>query len=164
LRTVPSVNALRAFLQAHTEAPIRQGRLESLWEQLVGGVILGEPEEAQQIVKQVRSNLVEQTPARRVARTSRPGWSELVSASEGLLRRSWSDMTSRYGDWGRNGVMAVATRHLGWRLIEVVREIPGLSYRAAAQGIRQFWKHLAKHPEQEAFRKALLMQMLNLQI
>ena len=58
----------------------------------------------------------------------------------------------------------LATRHLGWRLIEVVREIPGLSYGAAAQGIRQFWKHLTKHPEQEAFRKALLMQMLNLQI
>ena len=96
--------------------------------------------------------------------TRPPGWSELVSASEGLLGRSWSDMTSRYGDWGRNGVMAVATRHLGWRLIEVVREIPGLSYGAAAQGIRQFWKHLAKHPEQEAFRKALLMQMLNVQI
>jgi len=53
---------------------------------------------------------------------------------------------------------------LGWRLIEVVREIPGLSHGAAAQGIRQFWKHLAKHPEQEALRKALLMQMLNLQI
>jgi len=60
--------------------------------------------------------------------------------------------------------MAVATRHLGWRLIEVVREIPGLSYGAAAQGIRQFWKHLSKHPEQEAFRKALLKEMLNLQI
>ena len=58
----------------------------------------------------------------------------------------------------------LATRHLGWRLIEVVREIPGLSHGAAAQGIRQFWKHLAKHPEQEALRKALLMQMLNLQI
>jgi hypothetical protein len=26
-------------------------------------------------------------------------------------------------DWGRNGLTAVATRHLGWRLIEVVREI-----------------------------------------
>jgi len=93
------------------------------------------------------------------------GRSKLVLLlKEGLLGRSWSDMTSRYGDWGRNGVMAVATRHLGWRLIEVVREIPGLSHGAAAQGIRQFWKHLAKHPEQEAFRKALLMQMLNIQI
>jgi len=65
---------------------------------------------------------------------------------------------------GRNGVMAVATRHLGWRRIEGMREIPGLSYGAAAQGIRQCWKHLPKHPEQGAFRKALLNEMLNLQL
>jgi hypothetical protein len=46
----------------------------------------------------------------------------------------------------------------------VVREIPGLSYGAAAQGIWQFWKHLPEHPEQEAFSNALLNQILNLQI
>ena len=32
---------------------------------------------------------------------------------------------------------AVATRHLGWRLMEVVRQMPGVKYAAAAQGIRR---------------------------
>jgi hypothetical protein len=46
----------------------------------------------------------------------------------------------------------------------VGREIPGLRSGAAAQGIRQFWKQLREHPEQEAFRKALLNQVFNMQI
>jgi len=109
--------------------------------------------------------LVEQTPARRVARTSRPAWSERVPANEGLLGRSGSDMTSRCGDWvgvqwrdgGGDAPPGLATDR-------GVRETPGLSYGAAAQGIRQCWKHLPRHPEQEAFRKALRKEMLNLQI
>ena len=32
-----------------------------------------------------------------------------------------------------------AIRHLGWRLSEVVQEVPGLSYNAAAQGSRRIW-------------------------
>jgi len=43
--------------------------------------------------------------------------------------------------------MAVATPHLRWRLVEVVREIPGLSDGAAAQGIRRFLGQLA--PDQD---------------
>ena len=45
-----------------------------------------------------------------------------------------------YGDWGRDGTMAVVTRHLGWRLVEVVRQVRGLKYAAAAQRIRRFWR------------------------
>ena len=70
----------------------------------------------------------------------------------------------QYGDWGRNGLMAVATRHLGWRLVEVVREIPGLGYSAAAQGIRRFWSQLPKDPGKERFRRGLLAQMSNVKI
>ncbi|MFM7100869.1 MAG: hypothetical protein ACKO3N_06835 [Verrucomicrobiota bacterium] len=44
-------------------------------------------------------------------------WKERVGAAEQLLGRSWLEMTTQYGDWGRNGLMAVATRHLGWRLV-----------------------------------------------
>ena len=44
------------------------------------------------------------------------------------------------------------------------REIPGLSYGAAAQGIRLFWRWLPADPEKDAFRQALIHQMLKLQI
>ncbi|MFM8357508.1 MAG: hypothetical protein ACKOET_03035 [Verrucomicrobiota bacterium] len=91
-------------------------------------------------------------------------WKDLVRATEQLLGRSWSEMTTQYGDWDRNGLMAVATRHLGWRLVEVVREIPGLGYTAAAQGIRRFWSQLPKDPRKERFRRGLLAQLSKVKI
>jgi hypothetical protein len=73
-------------------------------------------------------------------------------------------ITTQYGDWGRNGLMAVATRHLGWRLVGVVREIPGLGYGATAQGIRRFWSQLPKDPKKESFRAGLLARMSTIQV
>ncbi|HAB17221.1 MAG TPA: hypothetical protein PLX89_24945 [Verrucomicrobiota bacterium] len=55
-----------------------------------------------------------------------------------------------YGDWGRDGVLAVATRHLGWRLAEAVREVADVGY-AAAQGIRRFWQRAATEKELAVF-------------
>ena len=126
-----SLKEQRRSLRNYTEAPIRQGKLCSPWENLVGGVILGDVEEARKILKDLKSNPAEQTSVRQAARESRPAWSHMVSASEGLLGRTGSDMTSRLGDWGRNGLMAVATRHLGWRLIEVVPAVKPLLVAAA---------------------------------
>ena len=34
------------------------------------------------------------------------------------MGRRGSEITTQYGNWGRNGLMAVATRHLGWRLVD----------------------------------------------
>ena len=50
------------------------------------------------------------------------GVGAIVGAAESILGRTWGEMTEGYGDWGRDGTMAVATRHLGWRLVEVMRE------------------------------------------
>ena len=154
-----SLKEQRRTLREYTEAPIRQGHLESPWERLVGGLVLGDELAAQRILKGLRGNRTEQTPVRRLARTSRPAWKDLVTATEDLLKRRWSEMTTRHGDWGRNGLMAVATRHLGWRLVEVVREIPGLGYGAAAQGIRRFWMQLPHDAAKEKFRRELLSRM-----
>ncbi|MFM8358833.1 MAG: transposase [Verrucomicrobiota bacterium] len=159
-----SLRGQRRALREYTEAPIRQGQVESPWERLVGGLVLGEEQAAQRILKGLRSNRTEQTPVRRMARSSRPAWKDLVGAAEQLLGRPWSEMMTQYGDWGRNGLMAVATRHLDWRLVEVVREIPGLGYSAAAQGIRRFWNQLPKDPGKERFRRGLLAQMSNVKI
>lgn len=159
-----SLKEQRRALREYTEAPIRQGHLESPWERLVGGLILGDEAAARRILKNLGTNRAEQMPVRRMARGSRPAWKDLVAATQEVLGRSWSEMTTRYGDWGRNGLMAVATRHLGWRLVEVVREIPGLGYGAAAQGIRRFWTQLPQDPEKVAFKHALLGKMSKVQI
>jgi len=51
--------------------------------------------------------------------------------------------------------MAVATRHLGWRLVDVVREVRGLKYAAAAQGTRRFWRRAKEGTELAAFARRL---------
>ncbi len=56
---------------------------------------------------------------------------------------------------GRNGTMAVATQHLGWRLVDVVGEVPGLKYAAAAQGMRRFWRRAEEGTELAAFARRL---------
>ena len=73
-------------------------------------------------------------------------------------------MIRRQGDWGRDGLLTVATRHFGWRLVEVVGMEPGVIYAAAAQGIRRFWKWAPNSPEMQAFVAALLDQLSNGQI
>jgi hypothetical protein len=82
--------------------------------------------------------------ARRVvvaaARRVRPDWQEIVSTAESLRGRSWQEMCEGHGDWGRDGVVAVATRHLGWRLVEVAGKMPEVQYGSLAQGVRRFWR------------------------
>jgi hypothetical protein len=156
-----SIKEQRRALRTFTEAPIRQGMLESPWEQLVGGVILGEEAEALRVLKEAGGDRREQTAVRRGEDGTRPEWDQMVKAAEGILGQRWGDLIRRHGDWGRAGLLAVATRHLGWRLGEVVGREPGVSYAAAAQGIRRFWKRAPDDAEMRGFVKALVEQMSN---
>ena len=118
----------RAAIVAYTEAPIRQGRLDNPWEGLMGGVVLGETREAEGLIRKAAKD---PEKARRVvvaaARRVRPDWQEIVSTAESMRGRSWQEMCEGHGDWGRDGVVAVATRHLGWRLVEIAGKCPGSS-------------------------------------
>jgi len=146
----------RAALIKYTEQPIRQGRMDSPWDRLVSGVVLGEKADAVALLNRAKRNPAGQAEKRRraVARV-RPQWGAIVSAAESVLGRKWEEMTADYGDWGRDGTMAVATRHLGWRLVEVMREVRGLKYAAAAQGIRRFWHRAEEDTDLAAFVRRL---------
>ena len=149
----------RRALQGFTEEPIRQGVLESPWGRLVAGMILGDEAEALRVLRKAGGNPKEQTAVRRAGAGTRPSWAEMVKATEGILGCRWEEMVGRHGDWGRDGLLAVSTRRLGWRLSEVVAMEPRVSYAAAAQGIRRFWKRAADRPEMAAFAKALVARM-----
>jgi len=57
----------RAALIEYTEEPIGQGRLESPWEGLVGGVVLGDAAEAEARLKGAGRDPAAEAEARRVA-------------------------------------------------------------------------------------------------
>ena len=71
------------------------------------------------------------------------------------IRFNWAHHQRGHGDWGRDGTMAVATRPLGWRLVEVVRPVRGLKYPAVAQGIKRFWRRAAEDKVRAAFARRL---------
>lgn len=82
-----------------------------------------------------------------------------ITALEEVTGRRWKEMTANYGDPGRAALLAVATRHLGWRLSEAVREVPGLSYNAAAQDIRRIWARATREKETMAMITAIRKQL-----
>jgi REP-associated tyrosine transposase len=124
----------RAALRVYTEEPVRQGRVASPWEGLVGGVVLGEAEYARRVMAGRKVNEEEQTEARRMRR--RVSWGEVVKAAETVRGGRWEE-------W--------AVRHGGLRLAEVVREAKGLRYQAAAQAVKRFAAALPKDAERRRF-------------
>lgn len=156
-----SVVEQRRALQDFTETPVRQGKLESPWERLIGGLVLGSAEFAQRVLPHGRVNREEQTAVRRLERQGRPEWTTLIRAAEAVLGRPWKTMVEAHGDWGRDGVMFVAVRFARYRLPEVVREIPGVRYGAAAQAVQRFAKSLESDSEKSRFVKRLRRQLSN---
>jgi len=146
-------------LRAYTEGPVREGRLESPWERLWGGLVLGDAEYAEELCRQTKADAQEQTQARRLGRIHRVAWRDLVTAAEKELGRKWSEMVMAHGDWGRDAVLYVATRHAGYRLVEVLCEVPGLTYQAAAQGVRRFRRGLETDPAKERLVTRLRKQL-----
>ena len=49
----------------------------------------------------LRMNPRQQTAARRIFRSARPAWKQMVQAAERILGRSWGEMIGAYGDWGK---------------------------------------------------------------
>lgn len=154
-----SPGARRAALRKYTEAPVREGRLESPWDRLWGGLVLGEAEYAERLFRRAGANPEEQTEVRRLRRSHRASWSEIASAAEGVLGRKWSEMLATHGDWGRDGVLYVATRYAGYRLAELLAEVPGLKYQAAAQAVRRFGVGLATDPARARFVAKMRKQL-----
>ena len=96
----------RKALREYTEEPIRQGRMDSPWEGLIGGVVLGEAEFAQRALSGRKVNDEEQTGARQLRR--KLGWEAVVKAAEKVRGAPWDDWRERHGD-------EVGTQRCTWR-------------------------------------------------
>ena len=138
----------RTALKAYTEQPILKGVLESPWEGLVGGVVLGDIAYARKLLSKGRLKEEAQSGARWMRRQVE--WKGLVRAAEKIRGEPWKLWAERHADWGRDGVMYVAVRYGGMRLVEVVRQA-GMKYYAAAQAVRRFAQALADDPGRKKF-------------
>jgi hypothetical protein len=145
----------RKAIRQFTEEPIREGVLESPWDRLVGGIVLGSREFALGLERKAKGNRSQQTASRRLKRARAVTWDKMVAVAEGIRLRKWEEMLEVYGDWTRDAVMSVAVREGGLRLPEVLRLIPGLSYNAAAQAIRRVRERRKSDKDLEQFMRKL---------
>ena len=127
----------RRALRAFTEEPVREGVVETPWDRLVGGIVLGSAEFALKIEKMVKKDVPQQTAARKLKRARAANWKEMVAVAERIKGKSWPELLALHGDWTRDAVMSFATKEGGLRLPEILQAMPELSYNAAAQGIRR---------------------------
>ncbi len=144
----------RQALRQYTEAPVRQGWIDSPWTGLIGGLVLGSQEYAQGLLKGLKSKRVDgtvMTSVRQIQRTSRLGWPEIVAAAEALRGKRWAQMVESWGDWDRDGTIYVAVRYGQQRLADVVRLAGGMKYGAAAQAVRRFAAGLEKDADKVRF-------------
>ena len=145
----------RKAVRQFTEEPILEGVLESPWDRLVGGIVLGSRDFALGLEKKMKGDRSQQTASRRLKRARAVTWENMVALAEGIRGKKWEEMREVYGDWTRDALMSVAVREGGLRLPEVLRQVPGLSYNAAAQAIRRVRERSKSHKDLAQFMRKL---------
>lgn len=139
----------RRALREFTEAPIRQGRLDSPWDGLIGGLVIGSQEFAQRVLKPSKN--ARPIDVRQFTRAHRMSWPQIVELAETALGRHWNELLTLHGNWGRDGTIYVAVHHGAHRLSELVPQIEGLEYAAAGKAIERFGHQLKNDPERQKF-------------
>ena len=68
-------------------------------------MVLGDADKSSRLLKGRKTDLRQQTEARRLAMATRPSCEEMVGATEEISGRPWLEAMTRQGDWGRNGML-----------------------------------------------------------
>ena len=135
-RSEPPAAAYRRFV----ETPLREGLLESPWERLEAGMLLGPADFVRRWRGRVTGDAREQPQFNRLR--PRPALTDVVRAVERIKGEPWEQFRDRYGDWGRDMVVYVARRHGGLRLRELANAMGGLDYGSAAMASKRFGQRL----------------------
>ena len=122
------------------EVPIREGVLESPWERIEAGMLLGTTEFVRRCRNLARGNSREQPQLKQLR--ERPGLTDVMQAVEHVKGEPWERFRDRYGDWGRDMVIYVAQHHGGLRLRELAAATGGLDYGSVAMASKRFGKRL----------------------
>ncbi|MBL9137558.1 MAG: transposase [Verrucomicrobiales bacterium] len=136
--------ALRA-LRVYHEEPLREGRLEPVWENLVAGAILGSTEFVDRLKRSLRGVSKEISKAGAIA--ERASWERIVAAVEAEHGGSWADFRDAYGDWGRDVALYVGRRQGRMTLRELGNRAGGLGVAATGQAVSRVGRAVRKGGE-----------------
>jgi putative transposase len=130
----------RAAVRQYTETPARQGVIESPWERLIAGLILGTEVFAQELRRELRGNLREHTALRQLK--GGVSWEAILCALEKARGEDWEQFGPRHGDWGRDAALWLARRHSRYTFGQLGKMAGRISYGTAAQAVIRFGKRL----------------------
>jgi hypothetical protein len=132
----------RQALRRYHEEPLREGRLESIWERVVGGAVMGSEEFVASVRKALRRVGQEISGAQRWQ--SRAKWDDIVAAVEKEHGGRWAEFRDAHGDWGRDVALYLG-RHAGrMRLKELAGKAGGIGIAATGQAVSRIGRRLAR--------------------
>ena len=88
-------------LRKYTESPVRQGRLASPWERVVGGRVLGSREFAAKALRARGADTESDSDVTWRPWAPRPEWAAIVEAAERIGGRRWSKAVEGQGSHRR---------------------------------------------------------------
>jgi len=124
----------RAFAAYH-ETPLREGRLERVWDRAVAGAVLG----SERFVAEVKAawKRASTEEARSGEFCGGVAWKSIVEAVEAVHGGRWEEFRDRYGDWGRDVALYLGRQRGRLKLQELAQLSGGVGYTAVAQAIRR---------------------------
>lgn len=123
----------RRALRRYHEEPLREGRLEPVWERLVAGAVLGTTDFVDRI-KSLARGISKEVP-RVGSWTDRIPWERIVAAVEAEHGGRWEEFRDTYGDWGRDAALYLGRRQGRMALRELAERAGGLGIAATGQAV-----------------------------
>jgi hypothetical protein len=136
-------------MRAYCEKAIREGLPEAPWERLIGGVVLGSQEFAEQLCERMRTNPREQTSVRRILKAV--SWEQIVEAVASVKGQSWEEFSQQHGDWGRDAALWLGRRLGRLKLKQLAEFAGGIDYAAAGTAVSRFDRRLAEDKQLQRF-------------
>jgi hypothetical protein len=149
-----------AIYRNYVEEVIREGVMESPWEQLQDQVLLGGASLRKKVKRLVHGSRREQ---RDISRLERREFSDIIEVVSRLKGEPWLEYRDRRGDWGRDLALWLGRRYCGLRLSQLGGLVGGLDYAAVSLAIARL---SARIPKERALQKcaAKAIRMLNVEI
>ena len=126
----------RQAYRDYVESALREGLVESPWEQLTEQVVLGGAEFLRKVRHGLRGDAREQTGLRRLL--GRPVLSDVIKVVEKLKGQRWENFRDRYGDLGRDLVLYLGRKACGLKLRELAEAAGGIDYVSVSAAVKRF--------------------------
>jgi putative transposase len=151
-----------AQYRRYVEEAVRGGWLESPWQNLVGGFVLGGKDLLGKVRKQAKADPREQPGWKEIKR--QVGLPEIVAAVRRLRGQTRKDKSARHGDWGRPMVLMAARRLAGIDNRTLADWMGGRNDSAVTQAVKRLEARMHTDRKLAKFYASLQEEMSNVKM